>query len=156
MISSRTLKYAAILVAILASPAHAQTAAGGDWRLYLDPDQQRVQLTFEDYNDHRRQSSTSFPVSSSALQGITISQMRGANAPARFQLRRDAGTFNFDGTVGDYRGRGTFTFTANPAFPDELARRGYSRPSVNQQFEMALRKHVKTLMFDLEEKVVSV
>ena len=38
--------------------------------------------------------------------------MAGPTRPVKFQLRRDAGTFTFDGSAGEYRGRGTFSFTA--------------------------------------------
>ena len=138
MISSRNLRHAALAAMVFASPALAQRDSDGDWRLYLEDDRQRVQLTFQDFDNHRWQTSSSFPVNSSALQGLSISQMTGPAAAARFQLRRDAGTFNFEGSVGDYRGRGTFTFTPNPSFPDQLARRGYSRPSRADQFELAL------------------
>jgi hypothetical protein len=138
MISSRTIRLAALAATVFASTAQAQRDSDGNWRLYLEDDRQRVQLTFQDFDNHRWQTSSTFPVNSSALQGLGISQITGPNAVARFQLRRDAGTFNFEGTVGDYRGRGTFTFTPNPSFPDELARRGYSRPSRADQFELAL------------------
>jgi len=138
VIFTRTIKSALLAVTLCAATAQAQRSSGGDWRLYYDADRQRVQLTFEEFDDWRHNSSTSFPVNASSLSGISAAQMTGPTRDMKFQLRRDAGTFNFDGTVGNYRGRGTFTFTANPSFPAELSRRGYSRPSPEDQFSMAL------------------
>jgi hypothetical protein len=138
MILTRTVKFAVIAASFVAAAAQAQRASGGDWRLYYDADRQRVQLTFEEFDDWRHNSSTSFPVNASSLSGISTSQMSGPTRDVKFQLRRDAGTFTFDGTVGNYRGRRTYSYTANPSFPAELSRRGYSHPSTEDQFSMAL------------------
>ena len=43
-----------------------------------------------------------------------------AGAETRFELRRDAGIFRFQGSYDGRRGHGTFTFAADPAFAQEM------------------------------------
>ena len=128
---------AIIATVLIAASAHAQRERG-DWKLYYDAERQRVQISFEDFDSRDWQTSTALPATSRTLEGVTIAQIEGPSSSVRFRLRRDAGTFNFEGSVGSGRGRGTFDFTANPSFRDELARRGYSRPSDEQQFQLAM------------------
>lgn len=70
------------------------------------------------------------------FDGLTAGPL--ASAPrARFRLRQDAGTFDFEGTFAAGRGTGRFGFTPDPAFAGELERRGMERPTPQQQFSMA-------------------
>src|SRR5262249_54011204 len=55
--------------------------------------------------------------------------LTGPGGPAHYTLKRDAGSFDFDGVVRAGAGGGTFSFTPNNAFGDELVRRGFSRPT---------------------------
>ena len=55
----------------------------------------------------------------------------------QFKVRRDAGTFTFEGVIRSGVGAGTFTFDADPAFPGELVKRGFARPTRDQQYAMA-------------------
>ena len=48
---TRTVRSAVIAASFLPWTAQAQRASGGDWRLYYDADRQRVQLTFEEFDD---------------------------------------------------------------------------------------------------------
>ena len=63
------------------------------------------------------------------LEGLTASQLTGAGGPVQFNVRRDAGTFTFEGVIRNGVGAGTFSFTADPAFPAEMAKRGFARPT---------------------------
>src|SRR5262249_60439235 len=55
--------------------------------------------------------------------------LKGPGGPAHYTLKRDAGTFDFEGVVRAGAGGGTFSFTPNVGFGDELVRRGFSRPT---------------------------
>jgi beta-lactamase regulating signal transducer with metallopeptidase domain len=76
-------------------------------------------------------------VSIDRLEGLTRAQLTGAGGPAQFRLRRDAGTFSFDGVLRNGVGAGTFTFAADPNFPAELAKRGFARPTAAEQYDLA-------------------
>src|SRR5918993_1095287 len=52
-------------------------------------------------------------------------------------MRRDAGTFTFEGVIRNGVGAGTFSFAPNAAFPAELAKRGFARPTEREQYQMA-------------------
>ena len=84
-----------LLFATCSSAAIAQSADRGTWRIYYEPARERIQLTFEDSENGRRHGMTSFGVRPTELRGLPLSQLSSYNGPARFQLVRDAGTFNF-------------------------------------------------------------
>ncbi len=71
------------------------------------------------------------------LQGLRPAQLTGPGGPVQFQLRRDAGTFAFEGIIRSGIGAGTFSFTSDPNFPAELAKRGFARPTAAEQYQMA-------------------
>ena len=71
------------------------------------------------------------------LEGLTAAQLTGAGGPVQFRVRRDAGTFTFEGVVRSGVGAGTFSFTPDPGFPAELAKRGFARPTAGEQYQMA-------------------
>ena len=73
----------------------------------------------------------------SRFDGLTDDQLGAADAPVRFTLTHDAGTFAFTGRVRDQRGAGEFRFTPDPRFADRLAEKGMTRPSAAQQFSLA-------------------
>lgn len=64
-----------------------------------------------------------------SLDGLSPAQLAGGGGPVQFSVRRDAGTFTFEGIVRNGVGAGTFTFTANPNFSADLAKRGFERPT---------------------------
>ena len=71
------------------------------------------------------------------LEGLTASQLTGAGGPVQFKVRRDAGTFTFEGVIRNGVGAGTFSFTADPAFPAAMAKRGFAPPTPDEQYQMA-------------------
>lgn len=71
------------------------------------------------------------------LEGLTAAQLAGEGGSVQFRLRRDAGTFTFEGVLRNGVGAGTFSFTADPSFPAELAKRGFARPTAREQYQMA-------------------
>jgi beta-lactamase regulating signal transducer with metallopeptidase domain len=70
------------------------------------------------------------------LEGLTAAQL-AAGGPVQFRMRRDAGTFTFEGVARNGVAGGTYTFTADPSFPNELAKRGFSRPTALEQYKLA-------------------
>src|SRR5438552_122465 len=101
------------------------------WQIQMMLDGRTVALTFSDH-PHSSHSAT-----------IAIDQFEGlkallqANGPARFRLKRDAGTFEFDGVLRGGSGGGTMEFVPSETFPIELARRGFARPTRVEQMKMA-------------------
>lgn len=71
------------------------------------------------------------------LEGLTAAHLAGEGGPIQFRLRRDAGTFTFEGVLRRGVGAGTFSFTPDPGFPAELQKRGFARPSAREQYQMA-------------------
>src|SRR5690242_10581126 len=84
----------ALLLATGSSAAVAQSADRGTWQLYYEPSRERVELTFEHYEDGaRRHGTTSFGLRPAELAGLSRSQLSSYDGPASFRLVRDAGTF---------------------------------------------------------------
>ena len=71
-----------------------------------------------------------------AFSGLDVA-MRGSGGPVRFQLKRDAGSFVFEGVFKNGVGAGTYAFSPDAGFAAELERRGFTRPSAREQFQMA-------------------
>ena len=82
-------------------------------------------------------SSTGKDVPIAQLEGLTGVQLSGAGGPVQFKVRRDAGTFTFEGVLRNGVGAGTFSFTPDPNFPAELAKRGFARPTALEQYQLA-------------------
>src|SRR5687768_4501691 len=114
-----------LLLAAVSSAAIGQVPDKGTWRIYYEPSRERVQLHFAHYeNGARRHGTTSFGVGPTELRGLPLSQLSSYSGPVRFQLVRDAGTFNFDGQMRDGHGTGFFTFSPDSRFPQRLASGG--------------------------------
>ncbi len=71
------------------------------------------------------------------LAGLAPTQLSGAGGPTQFSVRRDAGTFTFEGIVRNGVGAGTYTFTPSETFAAELAKRGIERPTPADQRQLA-------------------
>ncbi len=72
------------------------------------------------------------------LDGLLPARMPAADGPVRFTLQRDAGTFNFDGSILRGIGTGTYTFTPAARVSEDLAARGFERPTSSLQHTLAL------------------
>jgi beta-lactamase regulating signal transducer with metallopeptidase domain len=55
------------------------------------------------------------------------------DGPVKFEVPLEAGTFNVEGVVRSGVGAGTYTFVPDPKFGNELASRGFARPSAAEQ-----------------------
>ena len=105
---------------------------GGTWEIRPTGTEGTVHLRLTE-----RDSSSGSNVPVDQLTGLTASQLAGAGGPVQFRLRRDAGTFTFDGVLRNGLGAGTFSFTPDPQFPAELVKRGFTRPTPVEQYQMA-------------------
>jgi beta-lactamase regulating signal transducer with metallopeptidase domain len=112
-------------------PAESASLSPGTWQLRIPADGRSVHLTLSDREGSFH--GTSLPVD--RLEGLA--QLLRDGGPAHFRLRRDAGIFDFEGIIRSGTGGGTVTFTPSAAFPVDLARRGFARPTPEQQQSMA-------------------
>src|SRR3954469_19609594 len=128
------------MLLLTASTAVAQGSDHDTWRIDYEPPSDRVQLTFEHYENGRRgRGTTSFDVRPTDLRGLLpLSQLSSYSGPAKFQLVRDAGTFSFDGQLRNGHGTGFVSFSPDARFPQQLASRGYERPTAEQQYWLAM------------------
>jgi beta-lactamase regulating signal transducer with metallopeptidase domain len=109
----------------------AQEMGSGTWEIRPSKTPGFVQLRLVELNS---QSGTNVPVSQ--LDGLTAAQLTGPGGPVQFRIRRDAGTLTFEGVMRNGVGAGTFSYTPDPNFPAELAKRGFARPTAEQQYQM--------------------
>ena len=71
------------------------------------------------------------------LNGLSATMLSGAGGSAQFTLRRDAGAFQFEGIFRNGVGAGTYTFVPDPGFPEGMVKRGFARPTTDEQYLLA-------------------
>ena len=122
--------------------SNPQESTINQWLIEFRNSEAKLQLTMR----YRRKGDTGFSYSNTGF-GVTLDQLTGlqreqvlstTGTNVRFQLKRDAGTFNFEGWFKDGNGSGHFTFSPNTAFASELARQGFGRPTDEQLLSLAL------------------
>jgi beta-lactamase regulating signal transducer with metallopeptidase domain len=108
------------------------TLAGGTWQIRLAGDGRSAHLTISVAPG----SSYGTTIALDRVEGLAAI-LTGPGGPARYTLKRDAGTFEFEGVIRAGAGGGTFSFTPSTTFGDELVRRGFSRPTPLEQGTLA-------------------
>ncbi|MGH9371254.1 MAG: M56 family metallopeptidase [Vicinamibacterales bacterium] len=121
-----------VVHAVAAAIVVPQDTLPGTWEVRPTSTKGTVHLRLMEVNSS---SGSNIPIE--RLEGLTAAQLAGAGGPVQFRLRRDAGTFTFDGVIRSGVGAGTFSFTPDPNFPAELAKRGFGRPTALEQYQMA-------------------
>ncbi len=129
----------------LSGASRAQQTYTGQWLIYAKPQSEKVNLSLryrvaknKSGDDSVFNSNTTFDIGLAQLSGLTLAQVTSASGGhVEFQLRRDPGTFNFEGWFKDGKGAGHFVFAPSPTFSDELTKRGFAAPSPEQQFMLA-------------------
>jgi beta-lactamase regulating signal transducer with metallopeptidase domain len=103
----------------------------GTWEVRPSQEPGRVQV-------HLREGKSSYgtTVDAALINALAPGQL-GREGPVAFSIRRDAGTFTFEGVMRKGVGAGTFSFTPDPAFAVELVKRGFARPTGIQQRRLA-------------------
>jgi beta-lactamase regulating signal transducer with metallopeptidase domain len=114
-----------------ADAADPQDGAG-TWEIRATDTKGAVHLRLSERNST---SGTNVPLEQ--LEGLTPAQLSGAGGPVQFRLRRDAGSFTFEGIVRNGVGAGTFSFAPDANFPAALAKRGFNRPTPGEQYQLA-------------------
>jgi beta-lactamase regulating signal transducer with metallopeptidase domain len=110
----------------------AQENLPGTWELRPTEKEGVVHLRLTELN-----SSNGSNVPVDQLEGLTAAQLAGPGGPVQFKIRRDAGTLTFEGVLRNRVAAGTFSFSPNPTFPAELAKRGFAQPTAREQYQMA-------------------
>jgi beta-lactamase regulating signal transducer with metallopeptidase domain len=109
-----------------------QDGAPGTWEIRPTDAPGIVHLRLVELN-----SSSGSNVPIEQLAGLTSAQLTGAGGPVQFRVRRDAGTFTFEGVIRNGVGAGTFSFAPDASFPAELEKRGFTRPTSREQYQLA-------------------
>jgi beta-lactamase regulating signal transducer with metallopeptidase domain len=109
-----------------------QEGAPGTWEIRPTDAPGTVHLRLVELN-----SSSGSNVPIEQLAGLTSAQLTGAGGPVQFRVRRDAGTFTFEGVIRNGVGAGTFSFAPDASFPAELEKRGFTRPTSREQYQLA-------------------
>ena len=117
---------------VRAAASLAQENQSGTWEVRPTSSEGTVRLRLVELNSS---SDSNIPID--RLEGLTAAQLAGSGGPVQFRLRRDAGTFTFEGVIRNGVGAGTFGFAPDPNFAAELAKRGFARPSAREQYQMA-------------------
>jgi hypothetical protein len=104
--------------------------------------------------DHRYGgwSSSSSLISPTQFAGLSAQQIASEGSSVKFQIVRDAGTFNCEGWFARGSGSGHFEFAANPQFAQELKRLGIGSPCEDQQFSFAVENVDLALIHELKEE----
>jgi beta-lactamase regulating signal transducer with metallopeptidase domain len=110
----------------------AQDVQPGTWELRPTTTKGTVHLRLVEGTSSN---GTNVPIAS--LEGLTEAQLTGPGGPIQFRVTRDGGVFLFEGVLRSGVAAGTFSFTPNPAFPAELAKRGFAKPTAREQYQLA-------------------
>jgi beta-lactamase regulating signal transducer with metallopeptidase domain len=89
----------------------------GQWTAERTEEGIQLEITYRHDGKGRSQHGRTYDLSE--LPGF------GQGSDVRFELRRAAGTFLFEGRFDGELGQGTFTFQGNPAYVQEMSRIGY-------------------------------
>jgi beta-lactamase regulating signal transducer with metallopeptidase domain len=117
--------------AATAAVSLAQDIGQGTWEIRPSKTEDTVQLRLMELNS---QSGTLVPIRQ--LEGLSMAHLAGGSGPVQFRIRRDAGTLTFEGVFRNGVGAGTFSYTADPTFAAELAKRGFAQPTAREQYQM--------------------
>ena len=112
--------------------AVASVLAPGTWQLRALPDGRNVHVTVST-NAH---SSHGMTIPIAGIDGLAA-MLAGPGGPVHYSLKRDAGAFEFEGTLRSGAGGGTFTFAPSATFAPELVKRGFEKPSLAEQQALA-------------------
>ena len=121
--------------------SNPQESTVNQWLIETRESQAQLELRISSQRDPERgfsEHSTGFRLPWDQLVGLTHEQAMSSGTHVQFQLKRDAGTFNFEGWFKEGNGSGHFTFTPNASFAAELGRQGFEKPTDKQLLSMAM------------------
>jgi hypothetical protein len=136
LFSFMTLSAAAAL--FLIAPIHAQQRSidgrwegersrwNGEWQVHINL---RANVDGERFR-------SGFSLDADEIDGDILARRTNGSTPVRFELRRQAGTFLFEGEQDGREAWGSFTWTGSAEFLSLMSRRGYERITVRQHLSM--------------------
>jgi len=117
--------FAAGAAALMLTGVMASEITSGQWAMQRSDQSGMVQFTMQgSAKKHSFSTTSDWPTSS--FSGLDVAQ------DTQFTLTRDAGTFEFDGTLRNSAGGGTFQFSADPGYPQEMKALGFDVVRDNQ------------------------
>ena len=142
----------AVLIFICGFPCAfcAEEPIHGQWMIDSTPLPEHVQLTLHRSTRGSGSSTNSNTFPLSQLKGLSRAQIDSPDGSAvRFEIARDAGTFQCEGYFKHGNGAGAFTFSADPGFNLDMRSLGYANLNPELVFSMAVhdvsREYVREL-----------
>src|SRR5215218_3082213 len=124
------------------------------WLIEFRPTDTKIQLTlrYQRAGDNGfNYNNSSFGIELDKLVGLTRDQVMSAmGTNVRFQLKRDAGTFDFEGWFKQGNGSGHFTFSPNITFNADLGRLGFGRATDEELLSLAMTDTGLTFINELK------
>jgi hypothetical protein len=97
----------------------------GRWEIEAAPEGETLRVMLARAVEGGGKDNRHFRLALSELSGLTRGEVFARGGDVRFQLRREAGVFDFTGRFAEGRGAGAFTFTADAGYVERLTREGY-------------------------------
>lgn len=118
-----------LCLTLLGRGGFAQSENAGTWSIHPSSQAGSVELELVSRHEPTQKWDDRQTVTISAQRlGLTQAQVGGPPAQHSFVIRSDAGSVEFNGTVGDDVGAGHFAFTPDRGYSAQLARRGIDAP----------------------------
>jgi hypothetical protein len=126
-------------IACSTTPTKAYEAITGQWVAEFTDEPGVVYFSIQRRRNGWGNMNSSFEIQASSLQGLSATQAGNASgANVRFQLTRDAGSFECEGWFKGGKGSGHFTFVGNAGYASEMERLGYGQLTEDEVFTMAV------------------
>src|SRR5262245_37669334 len=142
LLASLSLGWACYHVSEVSYSYPQNTSAANQWLIEMRTGENKVQLTMRWTRQNDKggfgSSNWGFGVPFEQLVGLTREQVMSSGSHVEFQMKRDAGTFSFDGWFKEGNGSGHFTFNPNASFAGDLDRQGFGKPNDEQLFSLAM------------------
>jgi hypothetical protein len=142
---------ALLLIASTRAVLRADDSVSGTWSLISEAGQVQLELSWS--NGRSSNQSTLRPVDANAL-GIA-NELASNGGRVRFGLHREAGDYSLEGWVAGGKGGGTYTFTPNAAFFDDMRSRGYKIAGPENELAAADLDVTREYVSELEHTGVS-
>lgn len=138
----------------LITPVHAQQRSvegrwkgersrwNGEWRVHINL---RANVDGERFR-------SGFSLDAAEIDGDFLAGRTNRGTPVRFELRREAGTFLFEGEQDGRDAWGRFTWTGSAEFLSLMSRRGHDRINVRQHLSMTTFGVTTTFVDRMERK----